>query len=69
MDSDTPTRARIAAHFVQNIKDNAPENAAYWSPAVGQYFDRQFCSLASALRGKFIQVDKEYRSELIPLNK
>lgn len=54
---------------IEQIKANAPEDAAYWSPVVEQYFSRQFISLAPAFKGKLIQVEKQHRGELIPLTK
>ncbi|MDW2323157.1 hypothetical protein R7127_23105 [Vibrio sp. 1159] len=52
---------------VQQILANAPEKAVYWSPAVEQYFDRQFINLSRQFEGKFIQVEKDFRSELVDL--
>lgn len=54
---------------IEQIKAEAPEDAAYWSPVVGQYFNRQFMSLAPAFKDKLIQVEKQFRGELIPLTK
>ncbi|HGE6015080.1 TPA: hypothetical protein ACGGR7_003376 [Vibrio cholerae] len=54
---------------IEQIKANAPEDAAYWSPVVGQYFNRQFMSLAPAFKDKLIQVEKQFRGELVPLTK
>ncbi|ODM57059.1 MULTISPECIES: hypothetical protein [Vibrio] len=54
---------------IEKIKAEAPENAAFWSPVVGQYFTLQFMSLAPAFKGKLIQVDEDFRGELIPLTK
>ncbi|MCR9501878.1 hypothetical protein [Vibrio vulnificus] len=52
---------------IERIKAEAPEDAAYWSPVVEQYFNRQFMSLAPAFKDKLIQVDKQFRGELISL--
>ena len=52
---------------IEQIKAQAPEDAAYWSPVVGQYFSRQFMSLAPAFKDKLIQVDKQFRGELVSL--
>lgn len=54
---------------IEQIKADAPEDAAYWSPVVGQYFNRQFMSLAPAFKDKLIQVEKQFRGELVPLTK
>lgn len=52
---------------IEQIKAQAPEDAAYWSPVVEQYFNRQFMSLAPAAKDKLIQVDVQFRAELISL--
>ncbi len=52
----------------QEILANAPENAVYWSPVVGQYFDRQFIISGRKFEGSLIQVGKEYRDELVALS-
>lgn len=54
---------------IEQIKAEAPEDAAYWSPVVEQYFNRQFMSLAPAFKDKLIQVEKPFRGELISLTK
>ncbi len=54
---------------IKKIKAKAPCNAVYWSPVVEQYFNRQFISLAPALKDKLVQVEKQFRGELIPLTK
>ncbi|ENV1282022.1 hypothetical protein ACE25E_002661 [Vibrio cholerae] len=54
---------------IEQIKAEAPEDAAYWSPVVGQYFNRQFMSLAPAFKDKLIQVENQFRGELISLTK
>ncbi|WP_175443161.1 hypothetical protein [Vibrio sonorensis] len=54
---------------IEEIKANAPEDAAFWSPAVEQYFDRQYMNLAFKEQGKLIQVEKPFRAELVPLTK
>ncbi|MCG9579820.1 hypothetical protein L1D14_26825 [Vibrio tubiashii] len=54
---------------IEQIKAIAPENAAFWSPVVGQYFNRQYMSLAPAFKDKLIQVEKQFRGQLIPLTK
>lgn len=53
---------------IEQIKEDAPEGAVYWSPFVEQYFDSQFISLASKEDGKLIQVAEELRSELLSLS-
>ena len=50
---------------IEQIKAEAPEDAVYWSPVVEQYFNRQFMSLAPALKDKMVQVEKQFRGELI----
>ncbi|BDP33369.1 hypothetical protein P3602_24375 [Vibrio parahaemolyticus] len=52
----------------QQILANAPENAVYWSPVVGQYFDRQFIISGRQFEGSLIQVGQEYRDELVALS-
>lgn len=52
---------------IEQIKADAPEDAVYWSPVVEQYFNRQFMSLAHAFKDKLIQVEKQFRGELIAL--
>lgn len=54
--------------MVSQIVDNAPKGAVWWSPIVGQYFDNHFLSLAPANKGKFVQVDEQFRNELIRLS-
>ncbi len=54
---------------IEQIKAEAPEDAAFWSPAVEQYFDRQYMNLAFRNQGKLIKVDKQFRGELVPLTK
>ena len=54
---------------IEQIKAEAPEDAAYWSPIVEQYFIRQFMSIASAFKDNLIQVEKPFRAELVPLTK
>lgn len=52
---------------IDQIKANAPQKAAYWSPVVEHYFDRQFLNLACKTDGRLVQVSKEHRHELIRL--
>ncbi|WP_185759757.1 hypothetical protein [Vibrio pectenicida] len=54
---------------IEQIKADAPEDAAFWSPIVEQYFDRQYMSLAFKDQGRLIQVEPQFRGELIPLTK
>jgi hypothetical protein len=54
---------------IEKIKAEAPEDAAFWSPAVAQYFDRQYMNLAFKEQDKLIQVEKQFRGELISLTK
>ncbi|EKF9078766.1 hypothetical protein O1B15_003345 [Vibrio cholerae] len=54
---------------IEQIKADAPKDAAYWSPVVEQYFNRQFMSLAPAFKEKLIQVEEQFRGELVPLTK
>lgn len=54
---------------IKQIKAQAPENAAYWSPVVEQYFNRQFISLAPAFKDKLVQIEQQFRGELISLTK
>lgn len=54
---------------IEKIKADAPEDAAFWSPAVEQYFDRQYMNLAFKEQGKLIQIEMPFRAELIPLTK
>ncbi|EGR0592940.1 hypothetical protein FG071_13885 [Vibrio cholerae] len=54
---------------IEQIKADAPEDAAFWSPAVEQYFDRQYMNLAFKEQGKLIQVEKPFRAQLVPLTK
>ncbi|WP_175443162.1 hypothetical protein [Vibrio sonorensis] len=54
---------------IEQIKANAPEDAAFWSPAVEQYFDCQYMNLAFKEQGKLIQVEQQFRGELVPLTK
>lgn len=54
---------------IEQIKAEAPEDAAYWSPVVEQYFDRQFMNLVFRNQGKLVQVEKPFRGELVPLTK
>ncbi|MBY7854349.1 hypothetical protein KW429_11635 [Vibrio fluvialis] len=53
--------------WMQEILANAPEDAAYWSPVVEQYFDDQYMNLAFKAEGKLIQVEPEHRGELVSL--
>lgn len=52
---------------VEQIKVAPPEDAVFWSPAVEQYFDRQYMNLAFRERGKLIQVEPQFRGELVRL--
>ena len=45
----------------------APQGAVYWSPVVEQYFDHQYMNLAFKEQGKCIQVETQFRHELVPL--
>ena len=53
---------------INKINAEAPEGAAYWSPVVEQYFDRQFLNISMKERGKLVQVAKEHRAELVRLS-
>lgn len=50
------------------IKKNAPTGAKFWSPAVMQYFDERYLNMAFLAEGKMIQVEREFRHELIALD-
>ncbi|WP_341666142.1 hypothetical protein [Vibrio sp.] len=52
---------------IEQIKAEAPEDASFWSPVVEQYFDRQYMNLAFREQGKLIQVEPQFRSELITI--
>lgn len=54
---------------IEKIKAEAPEDAAFWSPSVEQYFDRQYMNLAFRSEGKLIQVERQFRGELVSLTK
>ncbi|EJE4208644.1 hypothetical protein M3899_003128 [Vibrio parahaemolyticus] len=54
---------------MQEILANAPQDAAYWSPVVEQYFDSQYMNLAFKSEGKLVQVEPQFRDELVPLIK
>lgn len=50
------------------IKQNAPEGAKFWSPAVLQYFDHRYLNMSFLAEGKKVQVEREFRHELIALD-
>jgi len=52
---------------LQNQNQEAPLDAVYWSPAVEQYFDAQYLNIALKNKGRFVQVEKQFRRELIKL--
>lgn len=64
----TASGDRYLAEF-EKINARAPEDAAFWSPSVEQYFDSQYMNLAFRVQGKLIQVEPKYRSELLKLTK
>ncbi len=61
------TRVGKTKQWMQEILTNAPQNAAYWSPVVEQYFDNQYMNLSFKAKGKLIQVEPKFRNELVPL--
>ncbi|EGU38836.1 hypothetical protein VII00023_07254 [Vibrio ichthyoenteri ATCC 700023] len=54
---------------IDQIKAEAPDDAAFWSPAVEHYFDFRYMNLFFKGQGKLIQVEPQFRSELVPLTK
>lgn len=53
--------------WMKDLLINAPDGAAYWSPALEQYFDSQYMNLHFKSEGKLIQVEPQFRDELVPL--
>lgn len=62
-------RVGKSRQWMQEILANAPQDAAYWSPVVEQYFDSQYMNLAFKSEGRLVQVEPQFRGELVPLTK
>ncbi len=52
---------------IEQLRNNAPKGACYWSPVVEQYFDYRFMSLSPAFKGRYIQVGIEFRGDLVSI--